>query len=56
MLGFEKANGGRAKAAVFYSEERGVYITRDIPRQSTGSADNGGVWIMANTIEELMSR
>ncbi|WP_253957087.1 toxin C-terminal domain-containing protein [Paenibacillus oleatilyticus] len=56
ILGFEKANGGRAKAAVFYSEERGVYITRDIPRQSTGSTDNSGVWKMANTIEELMIR
>ncbi|ODP26049.1 hypothetical protein PTI45_04610 [Paenibacillus nuruki] len=56
LLGFEKVNGGRAKAAVFYSKDRGIYITRDIPRQSTGSTDNGGVWKMAPTVEDLMSR
>ncbi|MGE6574291.1 RHS repeat-associated core domain-containing protein [Paenibacillus xylanexedens] len=56
ILGFEKTTGGRAKAAVFYSKEKGVYITRDIPRQSTGSTDNGGVWKVAKTIEDLMSR
>ncbi|WP_216667660.1 toxin C-terminal domain-containing protein, partial [Saccharibacillus deserti] len=56
MLGFEKVNAGRAKAAVFYSKEKGVYITRDIPRQSTGTTDNGGVWKMADSIPGLMSR
>ncbi|MDN4621066.1 toxin C-terminal domain-containing protein [Paenibacillus sp. PsM32] len=56
LLGFEKVNGGRAKAAVFYSKDMGIYITRDIPRQSTGSADNEGVWKMAPTVEDLMSR
>lgn len=56
LLGFEKVNGGRAKAAVFYSKDMGIYITRDIPRQSTGSTDNGGVWKMAPTVEDLMSR
>ncbi|MFJ2047234.1 toxin C-terminal domain-containing protein [Paenibacillus taichungensis] len=56
ILGYEKTTGGRAKAAVFYSKETGVYITRDIPRQSTGSTNNGGVWKVAKTIEDLMSR
>ncbi|WP_142066203.1 toxin C-terminal domain-containing protein [Brevibacillus sp. AG162] len=56
MLGFEKVNAGRAKAAVFYSKERRVYITRDIPRESTGRTDNGGVWKMGESIESLMSR
>ena len=50
-LGF-RPTAGLSKSQLIFTNGK-IFITREIPRESTGRTDNGGVWKASNSIEGL---
>lgn len=56
LMGFTKTNYTSRGAAVYSDKRNSIFISRDVPEQSTGISHSGGSWKLATTPDRLGSK